>query len=108
MCDFKSQWASGVKIHMARKHSKIDQLDGNVSVSYADDNDDKYHSIRHYLKKGWLGSAYQTFIDAMEVIEESDLNEEEKIIEKDNVLEARKLALGQNYKYFPPWDSSPH
>ena len=29
LCDFKSKWANGVRIHMGRKHSVIKQLDGN-------------------------------------------------------------------------------
>ena len=53
--------------------------------------------------RGWLGSAYQTYIDAIEVIESSEISEGAKIIEKDKLLDARRLAIGTNFKNFPPW-----
>ena len=31
ICDFSSNWKNGVEIHMARKHSTIDQTDGIIS-----------------------------------------------------------------------------
>ena len=107
LCEFRSKWENGIKIHMARKHSRIEQLDGNTSVNDASEEDDeKYKYVKHYLHTGWLGGAYQTFLDAMDIINESDLNEELKVIEKEKVLTARKLALGENFSWFPPWDSS--
>ena len=48
----------------------------------------------------------QTFLDANEVIEESDLSEDMKGREKAKVLDARKCAIGSNFRLFPPWDSS--
>lgn len=43
LCDFKSKWENGLNIHMKRKHSIIEQLKGNVSVSEdATNHDDKY------------------------------------------------------------------
>ena len=65
LCDFKSN--NRLRIHMARKHSKLEQLDGNNTFNEESD-DEKYSSIEHYLKNGWLGSAYQNFIDANDVI----------------------------------------
>ena len=105
LCDFKSNWKNGLAIHMARKHSRLEQLDGNTSFH---EEDEKYSSIRHYLKNGWLGSAYQTFVDAIEVIDACDLQEDVKVIEKTKVLEARKCALGPNFQGLPPWNSSLH
>ena len=29
ICDFSSNWENGLKIHMSRKHSKIEQIDGH-------------------------------------------------------------------------------
>ena len=49
------------------------------------------------------GSAYQTYLDAIEVIDNCDLDEESKGEEKKKVLEARKDSFGNNFKYFPPW-----
>ena len=105
LCDFKSNWQNGLSIHLTRKHSKLEQLDGNASDNEASD-DKKYSSIKHYLKNGWLGSAYQTFIDALEVIDACDLQEDVKDVEKTKVLEARKCALGPHFQGLPPWNSS--
>ena len=105
LCDFRSNWQNGLSIHMTRKHSKLEQLDGNDSFNEASE-DDKYSSIEHYLKNGWLGSAYQTFIDAIEVIDACDLQEDVRDIEKTKVLEARRCALGSNFQGLPPWNSS--
>ena len=55
---------------------------------------------KHYWKKGWLGGAYQSFIDAYDVIEESDIHDDEKKTEHDKLLEARKIALGDSYTTF--------
>ena len=33
LCDFKSNWKNWLQVHMARKHSTIEQLDGNISIS---------------------------------------------------------------------------
>ena len=84
---------------MTRIHSKIEQLDGNCNHH----EDKKYVGSKHYCKKGWLGGEYQSFIDAYDVIEESDIHDDEKKIEHEKLLEARKIALGDSYTYFPPW-----
>ena len=44
ICDFSSNWKNSVEIHMARKHSTIDQTDGKISVAsyYEVDDDEKY------------------------------------------------------------------
>ena len=107
LCDFKSNWSNGLRIHMARKHSKLEQLDGNNTFNEESD-DEKYSSIEHYLKNGWLGSAYQTFIDANDVIDACDLKEDVRGIEKTKVLQARRCALGPNFQGLPPWNSSLH
>ena len=54
---------------MTRIHSKIDQIDGH-SDHY---EDEKYAGSRHYWKNGWLGGAFQSFLDASEVNEECDI-----------------------------------
>ena len=86
---------------MSRKHSKLDQLDG-----LADENveGEKYSGSKHYWMKGWLGGAYQSYLDAYDNFELCDLSENEKEVEKAKLLEARKTALGESYAYFPPWD----
>ena len=54
--------------------------------------------------KGWLGGAYQSYIDAYDTLEECDLSENEKNKEKEKLLDARKTALGASFAQFPPWD----
>ena len=103
ICDFKSNWANGLSIHMTRKHPNLEQLDGSNSVMEDLDVDEKYHSTKHYWEKGKLGKVYQTFLDANDIIESSDLNEECKQMERNKVLEARKCSFGGSYIYFLPW-----
>ena len=55
---------------MARKHIKLDQLDGPSEI---EDTDIKYDDTEHYWKNGWLGSVYQVFIFANEIIDDSDM-----------------------------------
>ena len=88
---------------MGRKHKLIPQLDGG-DFSDLDESDDCYEGSKHYWKSGYLGQGYQAFIDAKKVVDESSLDEEEKKVQIDAILEARKTAIGENYKYFPPWD----
>ena len=87
---------------MTKKHSKLDQLDGNFDEN---DEDEEYKRTKHYWKSGFLGSEYQCFLDAEKLIKESDLDEVDKEKEQAKVLEARKSAFGDSYKHFPPWDS---
>ena len=64
-------------------HRKIQQLDGHVE----DVEDKKYAASKHCWRSGWLGGAYQSFIDANEVLEECDIPDVDKQIEKDKILE---------------------
>ena len=102
ICDFTSNWANGLNIHMARKHATIEQVDGCDDEMHADTD---YENSLHYWNHGWLGSGFQTYLDAMAVIEASDLAADEKKEEKSKAMEARKEALGSNFEYFPPWSS---
>ena len=58
ICDFNSNWKNGLEIHMTKKHSSVEQLDGNVTFD-DDDMDEEYKRTQHYWKSGWLGSVYQ-------------------------------------------------
>ena len=89
---------------MTRKHSSVEQLDGNVTFD-DDDMDEEYKRTQHYWKSGWLGSVYQCFLDANHIIENSNLEEEVKKLEKEKILDARKLAFGDNFSYYPPWSN---
>ena len=69
------------------------------------DVDDKYVKTFHYWEKGRLSTVFQTFLDVLDVIENSDLTEESKELEKSKVLAARKKAFGKDFVLFPPWSS---
>ena len=84
---------------MNRKHEKIPQFDG-----HNEEDDPEYDNSAHYWKTNYLGSAYQAFIDANSVIENSSLEENQKIDIKEAILESRKTALGQNFRFYPPWE----
>ena len=56
-----------------------------------------------YWEEGEIGAGFQTYLDAVDIIEESDIREEDKHEEKSKVLEARKQAFGTRYKFYPPW-----
>ena len=105
LCDFVSNRPYGLVIHKGRKHkngassSIIGQFDGNDTTNDVDDGDDElYKRTEDYWKRGTLGTGvgivYQKFLDAIKVIDESDLDEEEKKLEKDALVEARKDAWG--------------
>ena len=49
---------------------------------------DKYERTSHYWKKGYLVRGYQSFIDAAEIIEESELSEDAKDDEKQKILDS--------------------
>ena len=78
---------------MSLKHSFNEQLDGNCSLSDEDKDDDhKYLETLYYWKSGRLSSVYQTYLDANEIIDKSNFEEDVKKIEKEKILEARKSA----------------
>ena len=82
----------------------VEQVDGNATLTDDDvAEDDKYSDTSHYWKTGLIETEFQTFLDANEIINSSNLSEVTKEIEKTEVLEARKCAFGENYKYVPPW-----
>ena len=85
---------------MSRKYSVIEQLDENGD--HVANNDDQYSRTKLYWKTGRLTTMYQSFLDANCIIKNSDLEEEIKLEELENILEARKCAFGEDYRYYPP------
>ena len=83
----------------------FEQLEGNSSISTDYEENDMFSKTIHYWRKVKFGTVFQTFLDAIDVIEESDITEEIKKVEKAKVLDARKQAFGSNFKHFPPWCS---
>ena len=105
ICDFTSNWENGLQIHMTRKHLNIEQIDGNDTFVSEDlEEDDKYSGTCHYWKTGRLSTVYQSFLDANDIIDHSNLTEERKSSEKAKVLDARKCAFGSNFNHVPPWN----
>ena len=105
ICDFTSNWKNGLHIHMARKHNNIAQVDGSNTFDNEESDDDKKYSGTHfYWKTGRLGTIFQSFLDANEIIENSNLEAEIKMKEKEKILEARKFAFGKDFRDFPPWN----
>ena len=100
VCDFTSKWQNGLNVHLARKHSKLEQLDGSSEI---EESDVKYEDTEHYWKNGWLGSVYQAFISANDIVDDSDMPEDVKTVEKAKILEARKAAFGDSFRYYPLW-----
>ena len=45
-----------MKVHLARKHSKVEQLDGHHNK---EPDNDEYAGSKHFWKNGWLGGANQ-------------------------------------------------
>ena len=91
---------------MSRKHAQMEHLDdGNSLSDDLDDDEDKYMKTIEYWKHGKLGTVFQTFLEANDVIDNSDLTEEYKEVEKAKVLAARKIAFGKDFDIFPPWNS---
>ena len=102
ICDFKSNWANGLQIHMTKMHANIEQVDGNGTV--LEEEDEKYSETEHYWKNGKLGTIYQTYLDVNYLIERSNLPEDSKMNEKEKALDARKFAFGSNFQNVPPWN----
>ena len=56
---------------MTRKHSQLEQLDGNIS-DVTDDEDEKYAETEKYWKTGILSKIFQSYLDANEIVDRSD------------------------------------
>ena len=67
------------------------------------DDEQQVDFTQQYWKTGKLITCFQTYLDLNKDIENSDLKDLEKAIEKEKVLEARKAAFGPDFKHYPPW-----
>ena len=95
-CSFESNWKNGLDVHMKIAHVLEMQQDNPLNK--------KYENTSHYWKNDHLGTVYQTFLDANEVIDSLDAPEEWKKCEKDKILEARRSAFSPGcWRNFPPW-----
>ena len=82
LCDFRSNWENGLQIHMARKHGNLEQIDGNDTFAMDEIDDEKYAGTLHYWKTGRLGTVFQSFLNANEIIENRNRETDVKSIEK--------------------------
>ena len=105
ICDFRSSWNNGLRIHMNKVHTKLEQIDGSTDAAITtEEQDAKYLNTAHYWEKGRIGIAYHSFLDASCIIDNCDeLSDELKAEEKSKLLEARKYSLGSSFENFPPW-----
>ena len=103
LCDFVSFSENGLVIHMGHKHKNIEQLDGFSEFENEEDDDQLLLSTERYWRTGILGSTFQTYLDVLIMIDGSTLEEDDKNIEKELVLKARKEAFGDDFMYYPPW-----
>ena len=103
ICDFKSSWNNGLRVHMNRVHTKIEQIDGSADAAITTkEQDAKYFNTAHYWERGRIGVIYHSFLNANWIIDDcEDISNKEKAEEKAKLLEARKF--GNSYKNFPPW-----
>ena len=76
------KWLESTLSNLARKHSKLEQLDG---FSKIDDLDKKYEDTIHYWKTGWLGTMYHSFLTANDIIDSIYIPEDLKKRESKNV-----------------------
>ena len=97
VCDFETNWGNAVKVHMIKKHSK------KTCVIQDKVDEQQVDFTQQYWKTGKLITCFQTYLDLNKDIENSDLKDLEKAIEKEKVLEARKAAFGPDFKHYPPW-----
>ena len=90
---------------MTKKQAKIEQVDWNETILHDDlEEDAQYSETSNYWKTGRIGTAYQAFIDANDIIEKSNLPEGVKKSEITKILNSRKSAFGTNFSYVPPWN----
>ena len=60
---------------MARKHSQLEQLDGNISdVTEEVSEDEKYAETERYWKTGILSTVFQSYLDANEIVDKMYLH----------------------------------
>ena len=68
ICDFVSNWKTGLSIHLSRKHGNIEQLDGHNDSSFS------YENVIALVITGKQEDLvkYQTYFDGSEIIDKSE------------------------------------
>ena len=94
ICNFIGARRIGLQIHMKKVHEVGDQT-----------LDEKYENPERFWRTGQLGTTYQDFLDANNLVDECEASQDVKIAEKELILKARKSAFGTDFMYFPPWNT---
>ena len=68
-------------------------IDGTASDDYDDRTEEAYEDTERFWRTGELVTCFQYYLDALAIIDTSDFDEEEKHLEKELVLEARKRSF---------------
>ena len=95
-CDFETSSSIRLKVHSKCLHSET------TTSQLAKMLKEKYESTEHYWKTGRLGISYQSYVEALSVID-ACLPRYEQVVERDLLLEARKKQFGIEYSTYPPW-----
>ena len=95
-CDLETSSPIRLKVHSKCIHSET--TTGQLAKMLKE----KYENTEHYWKTGRLGISYQSYVEALSVIE-ACLPRYEQVVEKDLLLEARKKQFGIEYSTYPPW-----
>ena len=102
-CGFESVSSNGLKIHKSKKHEDISQIDA-IPIGESSSVRDTYCWCEKHRNNSLKSS--HTYQNALLDIKESPLSEEEMSQESELVTKARKQALGQNYIYCAPWNTT--
>ena len=98
-CGIALKENNALRIHNDKYHGITHSLNKNGDIFIGSERD----TTLHYWKTGRMIDVFQTYLDVIEDIEKSKLNEETKVLKKEKALEARKNSLGKIYMRFPPW-----
>ena len=69
LCEFVTSRKTGLDIHTSKKHKEIEQLDGNSS-------DSEVIYAESYWERDYMGPEYQTYLNAIENIDNSNFSQE--------------------------------
>ena len=103
LCEFMTARKTCLTMHISNKHKEIKQLDGTSS-----DIEGIY--AESYWEQDYLGTVYQTYLDAIQNIEYSELSTEEKQDEVERAKATRMSALLNDWRTMrhierlPPWN----
>ena len=98
-CDFITCSAIKLKIHRKCAHAEMKNSCRGLAENIIKE---KYENSKFYWETGRVGISYQTYVEALYLIE-ACLPRYEQIIKKDLLLETRKKQFGIDYSNYPPW-----